>query len=239
MHIQRSRFICSLSAFFLVSTLCPAATERAQDLSPEKAFRQLRKDLLGASAFPPAAKGYRKEHLKFLRESTTFIRRLSKENQEDLPFLVATHASRGILLLHCGRMTKAREDFDLALKLHNAGSEDGKESGEGEDQVMQLPLGTPDIASIQLYRAVTFAGEGAERFVAEVGDLPESDITTDQEVLQDKLSSFAEALAAKKKYDEAIAVYGIIEKYSLWDEDADQDPKRLIEILEVQKKNQF
>lgn len=221
--------VFSLGAWLAVPATIFAA-ESASPPSTEQISRELRKAFLVASSLPPAKKGYRKEHIQFLRQSTAFIKSLSSEEDSDRPFLIAARASRGMLLLHCGNLPKAREDFDEAIALYELMIET---HGARPD----LPVGTPELELLRLSRAFTFINEGVDRFREEIESLPDATAAAGQDVLKERAKMMAKSLADRGRYDDAIALYGIIKKFSLWDPDVDQDPQRLIEILRIQKQN--
>ncbi len=208
------------------------AAETAAD-NLEQTHRELRKAFLVAQALPPTSPKLRPEHLAFLQNSSRHLATLQADDLRHRPFLLATQAARGMLLLHCGQLAKARDDFDAALALY------GDAPAAGQPEPWTVPLGTPNRATLRLYRAFTFVDAGPEAFINEVNALPETDFATGAEVLRERIAALAEHLAARQRHDEAIAVYGIIKKHGLWDEDRDRDPQRMIELLEIQKTNRM
>lgn len=233
-----------LVAVLLLSALCaglpsPLAAQDAAGAAPpasqtpEQSYRQLRKEFLISSSLPRADKGVREEHLQFYRRCSRVIETLAADDAAQRPYLIASLGIRGMLLLHCGQFARARQDFDAALALFPQPAEDGDKTPADP----ALPPGAASRDLLKVYRAFTFIEDGVEKFVAEMSALPDTDLAGGQDVLRRQIAALAESLAARERYDEAIAVYGIIGKYALWDTDKDQDPQRVMEILETQKKN--
>ncbi|MDT8389914.1 MAG: hypothetical protein RRC34_05330 [Lentisphaeria bacterium] len=241
---QQRDHLCWVIAVFWVlfsHSGAPAGAAEKAAFDPASAYRLLRKDFLIASALPAAGTTLRKEHVAYLRSSTTFIKRLNPESGNDKPYLIAGLSTRGLILLECGRDAQARQDFDRALALFppREKGETGAENDElpAAEPSLKLPVGCPGWTDIRLYRALTFARGDGGAFIAELGAVPASKTFFGQDALKKKVWAFAEELSAGGKYDEAIAVYEMIIKHSLWEEGDPSDPRRLIEIMRVQKEN--
>lgn len=216
------------------------AAERAA-FEPASAYRRLRKDFLVASALPATGTAIRKEHVAYLRSSTLFLQRLSPQDEKKKPYLIAGFSTRGLIFLECGQYKKARQDFDRALALFPPPDKENEQPENGENTdvppSLKLPAGSPGLTDIQLYRALTFTQAGDDEFVEEIRAVPASKTFFGQDALKKRMWAFAEDLSSKKKFDEAIAVYEVIIKHSLWDEADPSDPRRLIKIMRMQKEN--
>ncbi len=187
-------------------------------------YARIRKQFVVATTILPGeGKRPRKPHRRLYKELQKFLESLEPDNN---PYHAATFYYQARLFLHMKMDKEAREKFDACLELIS------KLEKPDDD----LPVDIPAVTTIQMYRALTFADQGHEAFVAEFEKIPE-----DAEILRyfdigDRLYDRAAELAHDRKYDEAIRVYKIIKRFDLW-EDEWQDPQKKINLLEYVKKH--
>ena len=207
----------------IVSVWLADAPARAELSNAQKEqFYTLRKDFFVAMALPPRDGGkLRKEHRHYLKSLTSFIQSLGTNAVEPK---AAAHYFRGRTFLRIRRPELARKDFDSCLEL----------LAEAPSVETRSTSGLPATASIRVFRAFTFADEGAQAVLKALEDIPADDEKPRYFEVGGALNDWAEALADDGQVDQAIRAYQLIKRFDLWEEEH-QNPDRKIELLRVRQ----
>jgi tetratricopeptide (TPR) repeat protein len=185
------------------------------------AYRELRKDFYVVMALEAAGDGrLRREHRRFLRDASSFMRKLGDEHASHLA--AATYL-RARVLLKCRFFEDARTDFDACLQYLDRPAASGLRAG-----------GLPAESTIRILHAFTFIEEGTTRVLDRVegvdGELPRPAYHD----VGSLMTNFARALEDRERYDEALRAYTQIQRFELWVEEAD-NPQRKMDLIRLRQ----
>ncbi len=186
-------------------------------------YRQLRKDFIIAMAVraAPAGAKMRREHRRFLRDINRFLKKIGNTAP---PCRAASLYFRARLALKVRRPEQARKDLDTAVECL------GKPKTEDEE----LPGGMPSRTALQIFRAFTFIDAGSEKVMSVLEAIPEDAPKPAYHEVGSLLGNWADALAEHEQESLALRAYGLIVRFSLWEDEAD-NPKRKMDLIKYRQ----
>ena len=194
-----------------------AVSARSADLSERQTtqYQSLRKDFFVVMALPrQSGRQLRKEHLAFLKDASRFVRSV---RDTDAAHAAGGRYLRGRLLLKLRLLEKAREDFDVVLAFLS-------------DDAAGRPGGLANAGTVAAFRAFSFLESGTDRVLQELEAIPQAGPPPREADVGNLVRSWADQLADKDQVGEAIRALQIVERFTLWEEEAD-NPKRKIDLL--------
>lgn len=182
-------------------------------------YRQLRKDFIIAMAVAasPAGEKMRKEHRSLLRDINQFLGEIGDTAPT---YKAAALYFRARLAIKVRKTDVARKDLDAAISVMSA------HPAERAD----LPGGLPSVAAMQIFRAFTFVGEGHDKIMEALEAIPEETQKPASSEVGDLVGRWADALAEHGEDDLALRAYAFIQRFGLWEEEAD-NPKRKMDLI--------
>ena len=220
----RERLVRSLFLFLTGWLFCAVPCgygEEATDPCGAK-LKELRKLSFLALAIPAGVKES-PEQRKFLLAVEQFIKQVPAGHEAAK---APAHYVRGRYFLRRKNAPAARADFDAALRVPDAG-------GVAASVAHEIPW-FPTLSTIQVFRAFTFLGDGVGAVLSKLEEIPADASPPSYHEVGDLLNRWAEELGNKEQFDEAIRVYGVIQRLHLWEDEGDE-PSRRVELLKVQR----
>jgi hypothetical protein len=209
--------IFMLYASILLSLAASAAQESVS-------FHDLRKLHVVSAQLSCGVDTIRREHRQFVDKATDFIRRNSNL-AESRGEVAAALYMRGEMMIRYGFFKRGRRDFQASLKILDSLSPENR------------PLGLPSTNLLNVYMAITRVEDGFEPFVSALESCESLMPGEATDYLKRTLYSACSQLEESGSLERAIRVYGAIIKLNAWDPDEDQDPEKMIEVLQYRLNN--
>jgi tetratricopeptide (TPR) repeat protein len=215
---MKHRFDILIScATILLSLTASAAKEPVS-------YHELRKRHVVSAQLACGVETIRREHRQFVNYATDFIRQNSKQT-ESRGEVAAAFYMRGEMMIRYGLYKRGRSDFQASL-----------------DILDNLPLenrphGLPSVNLLNVYMAITHIEDGFEPFASALESCESLIPGEATDYLKKTLYSACSQLERTGRLERAIRVYSAIIKLNAWDPDKDQDPEKMIEVLQYRLEN--
>jgi hypothetical protein len=183
-------------------------------------YRELRREFFLAIALSPSkGKKPRKEHRRYLRNVTRFVKAVATDSPA---YAAAADYLRARMLLKVGDIKGGRNAFDSSLAHLTTATKAGE----------KVPPGMPSECAVRVFRAFSFFGDGNDKVVAQLEAIPKDIGKPRYHEVGGPVNDWAEALETRGEDAMALRVYQLIKRWDLWQDEA-ENPERRIRMIRM------